>query len=245
MKTYTAILVDDEHNALQNLKNKIEKNCHQVQVVQIFDEPKKALEYIRNDVPDILFLDIQMPVLNGFELLQQITDLSSQIIFSTAYNQYAIDAIKQDVVDYILKPVDDQELKTAIEKAITNIEKGNTDQNQKLVALLQKVIKNDHKLKIPTQKGISFIPQQEIIHLEGYDGYTKIHLIDGSILTSSYSLGKFTPQLEPYFFKCHKSHVINVKAVRSFENEGYLVMGKDYRVPITKTYKKAFLGLFD
>lgn len=244
MKVYKVILVDDEHTALQNLKKKIEKVSNQIEVVAIFQDPKKALLKINELAPDILFLDIQMPGMNGFELLNKIHELKSQVVFSTAYGEYALDAIKQNAVDYILKPVDNKELKEAIDKAILNIEKESSDQNANLVALLNKIIDRDHKLKVPTQKGISFIPQEEVIHLEGYDGYTKIHLVDGKTITSSYSLGKFSDYLDDYFFKCHKSHIVNIKAVRAFENEGYVVIGEDYRVPITKTYKQAFLELF-
>ncbi|EAS19801.1 response regulator, LytR/AlgR family [Flavobacteria bacterium BBFL7] len=244
MKIYKAILVDDEQSALKNLEKKIEKVNQNVRVEASFQDSKKALEYINTHQTDILFLDIQMPGLNGFELLNSIKELKSQVIFSTAYGEYALEAIKKNAVDYILKPVDNTELKEALDKAILNIEKENEDQNANLVELLNKIIDRDHKLKVPTQKGISFIPQEEVIHLEGYDGYTKIHLVDGKTLTSSYSLGKFSDYLDDYFFKCHKSHIVNIKAVRAFENEGYVVLGNDYRVPITKTYKQAFLELF-
>lgn len=244
MKTYSAIIVDDEFSALQNLHNKILKMSSQVTVIDTFQDPKLAVKSIIKNTPDLLFLDIQMPGMTGFELLQHIPTLTSQVIFSTAYNEYALEALKQNAVDYVLKPVDNQELKEAINKAIFNIEKLNADQNANLVQLLNKIIDRDHKLKVPTQKGISFIPQEEVIHLEGYEGYTKIHLTDGKVLTSSYSLGKFSSYLDDYFFKCHKSHIVNIKAVRAFENEGYVVLGDDYRVPITKTYKQAFLELF-
>ena len=244
MKTYSAIIVDDEFSALQNLHNKILKMSSQVTVIDTFQDPKLAVKSIIKNTPDLLFLDIQMPGMTGFELLQHIPTLTSQVIFSIAYNEYALEALKQNAVDYVLKPVDNQELKEAINKAIFNIEKLNADQNANLVQLLNKIIDRDHKLKVPTQKGISFIPQEEVIHLEGYEGYTKIHLTDGKVLTSSYSLGKFSSYLDDYFFKCHKSHIVNIKAVRAFENEGYVVLGDDYRVPITKTYKQAFLELF-
>lgn len=244
MKTYSAIIVDDEFSALQNLHNKILKMSSQVTVIDTFQDPKLAVKSIIKNTPDLLFLDIQMPGMTGFELLQHIPTLTSQVIFSTAYNEYALEALKQNAVDYVLKPVDNLELKEAINKAIFNIEKLNADQNANLVQLLNKIIDRDHKLKVPTQKGISFIPQEEVIHLEGYEGYTKIHLTDGKVLTSSYSLGKFSSYLDDYFFKCHKSHIVNIKAVRAFENEGYVVLGDDYRVPITKTYKQAFLELF-
>lgn len=244
MKRYKVILVDDEHTALQNLKKKIENNSDNVDVVGAFQNPLEALKAINSQAPDILFLDIQMPQLNGFELLSKIDELTSQVIFSTAYGEYALDAIKKNAVDYILKPIDNTELKTAIKKAIINIERAQDDQNNNLVALLNKIIESDHKLKVPTQKGISFIPQEDVIHLEGYDGYTKIHLASGKTITSSYNLGKFGEFLDENFFKCHKSHIVNIRAVRAFENEGYVVLGDDYRVPITKTYKQAFLDLF-
>lgn len=244
MKKYKIILVDDEFSALQNLRKKVLKVSDNVEVIGAFQEPQKALKAIEENAPDILFLDIQMPVMTGFELLNSISELKSQVIFSTAYNQYAIEAIKQNAVDYVLKPVDNEELKTAIDKAIENIEMDQVESHSNLVELLNKLIDKDHKLKVPTQKGISFIPQEEIIHLEGYEGYTKIHLVDGKVLTSSYHLGKFSDYLDDYFFKCHKSHIVNIRAVRAFENEGYVVIGEDYRVPITKTYKQAFLDLF-
>jgi two-component system LytT family response regulator len=244
MKKYSAILVDDEFSALQNLHKKVVKAGNQVAVIATFQEPKEAIMSIIENAPDIVFLDIQMPGMTGFELLQHIPTLTSQVIFSTAYNEYALEALKNNAVDYVLKPVDKDELKKAIDKAIDNIEKKATDSNANLVELLNKIIDRDHKLKVPTQKGISFIPQEEVIHLEGYDGYTKIHLIDGKTLTSSYNLGKFSDYLDDYFFKCHKSHIVNIKAVRAFENEGYVVLGENYRVPITKTYKQAFLDLF-
>ncbi|WP_338351264.1 response regulator [Nonlabens tegetincola] len=244
MKTYSTILIDDEQNALQNLSNKIQRYCIDLDITHTFQNPKEAIIEINKNPPDLLFLDIQMPGMTGFELLKQVKNLRSQVIFSTAYSEHALEAIKQSAVDYILKPVDKDELINAVQKAIDNILNTNIDQNDKLVQLMNKMIERDHKLKIPTQKGISFIPQEEVIHLEGYDGYTKIHIADGSTIMSSYSLGKFTDQLEDYFFKCHKSHIINIKAVTAFENEGYLVMGNDYRVPITKTYKKTFLDLF-
>jgi two-component system LytT family response regulator len=244
MKKYSAILVDDEYSALQNLHNKVLKVGSQVSVIATFQKPEKAIASIIENTPDIIFLDIQMPGMTGFELLQHIPTLTSQVIFSTAYNEYALEALKNNAVDYVLKPVDNEELKKAIDKAIDNIEKKAADSNANLVELLNKIIDRDHKLKVPTQKGISFIPQEEVIHLEGYDGYTKIHLIDGKTLTSSYNLGKFSDYLDDYFFKCHKSHIVNIKAVRAFENEGYVVLGENYRVPITKTYKQAFLDLF-
>ena len=122
--------------------------------------------------------------------------------------------------------------------------KNESDNNSKLVSLLEENIANNNKIVVPTKKGVSFIPQDEVLHLEGYDGYTKIHLIDKTTIMSSYNLGKFEKLLNSKFFKCHKSHIINLEKVRHFENEGYVVLDNTYRVPISKANRKAFLSLF-
>jgi len=106
------------------------------------------------------------------------------------------------------------------------------------------LLQKNNKIIVPTSKGVSFIPQIEVMHLEGYEGYTKIHLMDGKTLISSYNLGKFEKLLSTSFFKCHKSHIINIEKVRHFENEGYIILDNDYRVPISRSNKKAFLSLF-
>jgi two-component system LytT family response regulator len=145
----------------------------------------------------------------------------------------------------VLKPVDDEELKEAVSKAITSIEQSQQlENNTKLIEILTETISNKNKIIVPTEKGLSFIPQDEVQHLEGYDGYTKFHLSNKTELLSSYNLGKFEPSLGRIFFKCHKSHIVNLERVRSFENEGYLLLENGNRVPISKANKRTFLELF-
>jgi len=245
MKNITAILVDDEISALKGLQQKIAKLFPDIQILDAVQNPDEAIKILDSSNPDIVFLDIEMPRMNGFELLSKLKRVDFQVIFVTAYSEYALKALKQSAVDYVLKPVDNNDLSRAIEKALEVIEKENQSKNNsKLIEVLTDTITNSNKIIVPTSKGLSFIPQDEVLHLEGYDGYTKFHLANKTHLVSSYSLGKFEKSLSAIFFKCHKSHIINIEKVRSFENEGYVVLESAHRVPISKSNRKVFLDLF-
>lgn len=244
MKHVKAILVDDEDSALKGLRDKVGKLFPKIEILNIYQKPEDAIVAINNLEPDLVFLDIEMPRMNGFELLSKLKHINFQVIFVTAYSEYALEALKQSAVDYLLKPVDDIDLIIAINKAIQVIdEKKLSESNSNIISLLSNTKPENKKIIVPTSKGISFIPQNEVIHLEGYKGYTKIHLVNSETITSSYNLGKFEKMLNKNFFKSHKSHIINVDYVRHFENEGYIVLDNDYRVPIAKAKKKAFLDL--
>ena len=246
MSSYTAILVDDEFSALNGLKLKMEKLFPEVEILYTFQNPEEAIKFLENQQPDLLFLDIQMPRITGFELLARLSNINFQVIFVTAYSEYALDALKKNAVDYVMKPVDTDELVSAVNKAKAIIsDKKMKETNENLIKLLSETISRNNKLIVPTSKGMSFIPQEEVLHLEGYDGYTKIHIMNNVEILSSYNLGKFEKALNKSFFKCHKSHIINIRMVRSYENEGYVVLENDYRVPISKANKKVFLNLFN
>lgn len=239
------MLIDDEYSALKGLQQKVVKLFPQLQILQTFQVPEDAIKTIKLRPPDILFLDIEMPRMTGFELLAALKHVHFQVIFVTAYNEHALKAFKQSAVGYVLKPVDDDELEFAVERAIEAIKhEEQTESASKLITLLSETITGTNKLIVPTGKGMSFIPYDEVLHIEGYEGYTKFHLVDTSKIISSYNLGKFEKALPAIFFKCHKSHIINLEKVRAFENEGYVIMDDHSRVTISKTNKKAFLALF-
>lgn len=245
MNDITAILIDDEFSTLKVLQQKVEKLFPEISILATFQEPEEAIEFIKKNEPEILFLDIQMPRINGFELLSALEGLSFQVIFVTAYNEYALAALKESAIGYVLKPVDDEQLKDAVAKAIASIEQSmQLESNNKLIEILTDTVSKKNKIIVPTSKGLSFIPQDEVLHLEGYEGYTKFHLSNKTELLSSYNLGKFEAFLGKVFFKCHKSHIVNIEKVRSFENEGYLVLENGNRVPISKANKNAFMELY-
>lgn len=245
MEIVKAILVDDEVSNLKGLQRKVNTLFPEIEVVGAFQKPEEAIIAITEEKPDILLLDIEMPRINGFELLSQLETVNFQVIFVTAYSEYAIEAFKKSAIDYVLKPIDDKDLIEAVNKAVNYIKlEAEHTTNSRLVDLLTENTVKNNKIIVPTSKGVSFIPQIEVMHLEGYEGYTKIHLMDGKTLISSYNLGKFEKLLSTSFFKCHKSHIINIEKVRHFENEGYIILDNDYRVPISRSNKKAFLSLF-
>ena len=242
----SAILIDDEFSALRGLQQKLHKNFPEIEILNTFQLPEKAIEALQQKQTDLVFLDIQMPRITGFELLTKLKNIDFQIIFVTAYNEYALEALKVSAVDYVLKPLDDDDLIIAVNKALKLIEEKQTNAHQaNLVKLLSKTVLNNNKVVIPTTTGLSFITQEEILHIEGYDGYTKFHLSTGETIISSYNLGKFEKKLNPnLFFKCHKSHIIQIAKVRNLENEGYILLENKQRVPISKTNKKLFLEFF-
>ena len=245
MSTITAVLIDDETSNLQGLQRKIEQFFPAIDILKTFQVPEEGLEFLRQPPPDLLFLDIQMPRMNGFELLTRLSNVSFEVIFVTAYNEFALKALKQSAVDYVLKPIDNDDLKYAIEKALRIIEdKAQQESKDRLLHFLTQTLEDKQKLIVPTSSGLSFVAQNEVLHLEGDEGYTRIHLKERDFL-SSYSLGKFEKLLAPHFFKCHKSHIVNLNNVESFENEGYLVLTNGRRVPISKTYRKTFINLFE
>ena len=242
MNKITAIIVDDEKNALESLALKVEKYFPEIMITHKFQNPQKALEEINSSHPHLLFLDIEMPILSGLDLLSKIDNPNFEIIFVTAYNEYAIEAIKHCAIGYIVKPIDNDELKKAINNGLKNIkQKSALEKNRQL---LENLVSNGNPtIVIPTQKGLSFIKIDDIIRFEGIDGYTKIVLQNSSIL-SSYSIGKFSKLKKlSGFLAVHKSHFINLNYISNFLNEGYIIMENNDTVPIARSKRKEFLNI--
>ena len=244
MTNITCVLIDDEIASLKNLEKKINQFFPSLTILNIFQKPEDAIVYLNENEVDLIFLDIQMPRINGFELLTNIIDVNFKIIFVTAFNEYALEALKKSAIDYILKPIDDDDLKTAIQKTSKLIEEEIDSQNSKeFLNLLQQNILDHKKLLVPNAKGFSVIDQENIVYLEGYDGYTKINLDCDKQIISSYGLGKYEKKLNSNFFKTHKSYIVNLNKVIEFEKEGYVVLSKNIRIPISKKLKNQLLEL--
>lgn len=242
MKKITAILIDDESKALEGLQIKVTKYFPAIEIVALCSDPIKAVETLNLLQPDLVFIDIEMPVLSGFDVLAQIETPSFEIIFVTAYNNYAIDAIKTCAIGYIVKPIDVDELKLAINNAIKNInQKTAFEKNLQLLSHLGNKAEKK-RLAIPSNKGLTFIKTETIIRFEGVDGYTKIFSIDKKPFLSSYSIGKFHKLLsDSSFYLCHKSHLINLHYVKSLSKEGYIEMLDNGTVICARTKKAALI----
>ena len=238
-----AILVDDEEKALKSLQIKVKRFFPDISILATIQNPVEAVQIIEEQKPDLVFLDIEMPQLNGFDVLQKFEKPNFEIIFVTAYSDYAIEAIQHCAIGYIVKPIDDSELKSAVENALKNRKlKTALEKNQTLIENLKNQQSTDSKIIIPSQKGLDFVKISDIIRCEGDAGYTKIIIQGAKEILSSYSIGKFVKMLtNKNFTLIHRSHLVNLKYVSSYLNEGYITMENGDRLPISKTNRSEFI----
>jgi len=223
-----AILVDDEENAQLILEIKLKKYFPQIEITGKYSDPSQAIEAINAVQPDLLFLDIKMPNYSGFELLNHVVDHSFELIFVTAYEEYAIEAIKQCAVGYILKPIDDAEFKSTVLTALNNVQ-SKTETSLRPAS---------SKITIPFEKGFLVREVGGIVRCEGYEGYTKILFKDEEPVVSSYSIGFFGSLLTNHgFMMVHKSHLVNINCISAYYNSGTIELINKDMVPVSRLYK--------
>src|SRR5579863_10048978 len=162
----TAILIDDELSSLQNLRQKLEEFCRSVRVVAVAQKPEEGLLLIRHYRPDVLFLDIEMPKMSGFGLLQELGDYDTEIIFTTAYNQYAIDAVRISAFDYLVKPVSITDLQNAVGRLVSLRATQTRERLQVLKDSIGDIKSQDQKIAVPTNEGLEFVTIGDIIRIE-------------------------------------------------------------------------------
>jgi two-component system LytT family response regulator len=239
-----AILIDDERKALAILKNKIERLCPNVKIIAETQNPVEGIEFIKKLKPQLVFLDVAMPELSGFDLLSEIKNPNFEIIFATAFDNYAIEAIKHCAIGYLVKPVDNNDLVETVNKAIKNIEgKSALEKNKQLIENLGVQSFQNKKIVIPSQEGLEFVEIADIIHCEGVEGYTKIHFIHQKPILSSHSIGHFKKLLgNQSFYLIHKSHLINLSYIEKYLNEGYVVLSGNHKLPVSRNRRSGFLN---
>lgn len=240
-----AIIVDDELGARESLSKMIEKNCKQIEVVAKVDSMLSAFEAITNKEPDLVFLDIEMPNGNAFDLLEKFKSINFNIIFTTAYDHYAIKAIKFSAIDYILKPIDSEELVTAV-KRFEN-QRGQKESLDKQFKTLLSNVKPENKLKkvgIPDGDGLIFINLSDIIRCDSDGNYTFFILTSGKKIIASRTLGEYEQMfVDDNFFRIHRSHLINLEHVKKYikGEGGYVVMTDNSQVEVSRRNKTDFL----
>lgn len=243
-----AILVDDEMHGLDTLSIHLGDYCPQVQVVAKCSSAKKALEAIDKLGPDLVFLDIEMPVMNGFELLEQFEQIPFSVIFTTSYDQYAIKAIRFSALDYLLKPVDPKELIAAVNKVDRQKNKPSNEQFKMLMEQLHQKEGRMSKIAIPTTEGFELIPADEVVRCEADDNYTHIFLKNKSKILASRSLKEMEEQLREFssFIRVHHSFIVNLNEVVKYVRGegGYLVMTDGSTVNVSRSRKEALLKYF-
>ncbi|MEM1320961.1 MAG: LytTR family DNA-binding domain-containing protein [Bacteroidota bacterium] len=242
-----AVIIDDEHHAIETLQWKLENYCPEVEVVTTFDDPTKGIDYLRSTPPQLLFLDIQMPMLNGFDVLEELGDqLTFDVIFTTAYDQFGIQAVKASALDYLLKPVQNKDLKAAVQKYLRRQQPvGRQQQYQGLLNNVKAVQQGGiGKIALATKESIEFVEPTDVIVCCSDSNYTMVYLQGGRKKLLSKTLKEFEELLAPYnFYRPHNSHLINLAQVKEFirGEGGYLVMRNEMKVPVSKARKEELL----
>ena len=243
-----AILVDDEVHGLETLNILLADFCPDVQVIDRCSSAKKALESIQRAKPDLVFLDIEMPIMNGFELLEQFDKIPFSVIFTTSYDQYAIKAIRFSALDYLLKPVDPKELIAAIHKVEKMKHPPSNEQLQMLMEQLQHRESSLTRIAIPTTEGFELVPADQVIRCEADDNYTYLFLKNKTRIIASRTLKEIEEQLRefPAFLRVHHSYIVNLNEVVKYVRGegGYLSMTDGSTVNVSRSRKEALLKHF-
>jgi len=240
------IIVEDEQQSQEVLRLMLEKFADVIELVDACSTAEEAIESIELNSPDLVFLDIEMPRMNGFEMLKKLSPIHFNIIFTTAYNKYAINAIKISALDYLLKPIDEDELALSVKRCRQNLDQKN------IMSKMDVLVKNlsqhnalDRTLTLSFVDGIRFIKMKDIIRLEASGRYTKFFLINKEVLTTSRNLGDFEETLSANeFFRIHEAHIINLLYIEKFhKGNNYVLLTDKTEIPIARRRKEDFLKL--
>ena len=234
------VIIDDEQDSISLLQMQLAAHCPEVQVVGAFTSSVKAFDELELLGPELIFLDIEMPVMTGLELLEKIGHLNYSVVFVTAYNEYALKAFRSNALDYLVKPVDKDELVEAVVKATKKIKPTAEQLDQ-----LQKQIRGQPitKIAIPSVNGVSFIDLANIIYGEASNNYSKLILTDGTTHLVSKTLKDVQEVLEEEtFLRVHRQYIINLNHVKQLNrNEGVITMSDGAHIPIARNQKEKLI----
>lgn len=222
----------------------LEDFCEDVQVCALCQNVDEGINAIKEFKPEIVFLDIQMQRETGFDLLTRIKDINFEVIFTTAHSEYAIKAFKFSAIDYLLKPIDIEELKHAIEKVNKKLHDNISLRLQHLVQNLRSTSSENYKLALPTTDGLLFVKVSNIVYCEASSNYTEIVTEDGKKHIVSRTLKEYDEMLADHnFFRIHNSYLINLNAIKKYVrgDGGYVVMNNDHSLDVSKRKKDSFL----
>lgn len=242
-----AIIIDDELNALHVLELQLKSYCPKVNILKLCEGGEEGIAAILSLSPDLIFLDIEMPIANGFDVIEATKHMAYKVIFTTAYDQFAIKAFKYSAIDYLLKPIDIEELKSAVEKANKN---DVTDFHKKLEVLYDQLKLNTQnkpkKMAIPVGEGFEMVAFQNIIRCESESNYTIIFINDNRKAILAKTLKDVEEMIQDdSFYRVHNSHLINLNYVkRYYKNDGgYVVMEDGTQINISRFKKDEFYEL--
>jgi two-component system LytT family response regulator len=215
----TAILIDDEKNSRDALQKKLQAHCPDIKIVAVCNNGIEGIAAINAHHPSVIFLDIEMPHMNGFTMLEQLEEKDFAIIFTTAYNQYAINAIRYGAFDYLVKPVDVNELKAVVKRVAEIKQQHNTTErlNILLNQLQQPSTAKPQKIAVATHEGLELVPVDSILYMEAEGNYTHLYFTDQKPLLASKTLKEFEDLLEGAgFFRIHNASLVNLVFVKKY-----------------------------
>jgi len=244
-----AILIDDEPDAIESLRLDINEYCSEIQIIGEAVSPKEGMQLIRSKSPDLVFLDVEMPWMNGFEMLDLLRPINFEVIFVTAYDSYAVEAFKVSAVDYLMKPVDKNDLINAVEKVKEKMQKSLMS-NDKIQDLLESYFSKSkiNKIAIPDKEGQKFIRPEEILYVEAESNYSIIHLKDGKQIVVTSTLKSLEQKLDKNTFaRVHNSFLVNLAEVEQHvrKDGGHLLLSNNAQIPISRSKKSELKELFE
>lgn len=242
------ILIDDERNALEMMEWLLKTYCPQVDIVDLCNSAQQGIEAIHAHKPDVIFLDIEMPRMNGFDMLEQFDKLFFDVVFCTAYDQFAIKAFKYSALNYLLKPVDPDDLKATVARIEEKKSIPSREQFQLLMQHIHQPAKSTpQRIALTTNDGMIFIPTTDIIFCEAESNYTNVFLADGRKIMVSKVLKDIDEALHgPDFCRVHSSYLINVNRIKKYVrgDGGYLIMDDDTNISISRNRRQEFMEMF-
>jgi two-component system, LytTR family, response regulator len=248
LKNIKTILVDDEANNLQFLQSLLKDNCPSLQVMETASSAADGLQMIQELHPQLVFMDVDMPGMTGFEVLKKLEPLSFEVVFVTAYNQYAMEAFEYNAVAYITKPIVTEKLIAAVEKAIAKIEEKKYTEH--IFSLLENVQqKNEHdKIALPTLQGLQFVKLSQICYIESCGNYSNFFLADNSKIMVSRQLGEYEKLLPTdNFVRIHDKHIINLTCIKEYikGSGGEVILENGARLTVAARRKDELLSRFE
>ena len=238
-----AVIIDDEPKAIQGLVWELSNFENELEVVATFTEPEKAIPYLKDSKIDCLFLDIEMPTMDGFQFLKKVDKKDFAVVITTAYNEYAITALKNEAIDYLLKPIDTDDLSETINKIKKHSAKGFSAEKFEDILLKFNNKLNHKKITINTDGKLVFLEPKDIFYVASDGNYSTLYLSDNKKIVVTKKL-KEVNELFPseQFFRIHNSYIINLHKIKEFlKTDGYVILENNAKIPVSRQKKSEFL----
>lgn len=240
-----SVIIDDELHCIKALLSDLKQYCPSVEVIDTCSSAKEGIMSIKKHNPDLIFLDVEMPWMNGFEMLEVLGEMNSSVIFTTAHDEFAAKAFRISAVDYLLKPIDANDLKTAVQKVEKKMDEGSSLQHISNLLRNMHQPSTNHKIALPQREGYEFVDVSSIIFCHAEGAYTKVFIEDKKTMLISRTLGDVEELLPPELFqRIHHSTLVNVSYISQFlrTDGGYVVLKNGEKLSVSKAKKEMLMA---